>query len=416
MTAMRTTRNIQHHDHQSSTTRSHATTAAASQWIDEHPEIAVGAIDLAKTLQQLTTEILQTGRQRGSAALTNHAAQVLAQARVEQSAFRSARTFPISADIPEEMGAMFFEIARVLAPLAAGIQLARIPVTNAAERRAFELDVLLPSSPRGLISRLDLRGFVVSRLRPRAQEIHARIGGCLGAAAYRDELLQDLDDLAQEVVDAALSKRTAATTLSPMGAQRLRSYLDAHLPRLQSTARRHFGPHGDEVVSRALLKLAVAFRSNPGLVIDDAYGTTVVRNEGRAYLLTLSKRATRETAGSHVLETLGASHDDTLVADVHDLILRRVLTAAASLARDGIRPGERTLARDALLRYFLTDHTALDARRAALAPRVLALIATDGSEVMDGLRGIAEQLAESRAAAARVAALAIRTLQESEAA
>lgn len=70
----------------------------------------------------------------------------------------------------------------------------------------------------------------------------------------------------------------------------------------------------------------------------------------------------------------------------------------------------------ALLRYFLTDHTATDIERAVRSPRVLTLAATDGCEVADGLRGIAEQLAASGAAAVRVAALAVRTLQDSAAA
>jgi hypothetical protein len=157
------------------TTRETVTTDVTGSWLAANPHVEVTGVDLAKTLQQLITELFLTGGRRQREELSAHAVSVLEVIGLRPDQFAPVRTFAKNADMPVEYGAMIGDLMTVLLPLAAAIQLARVPVTNAA------VEMLGPNDG---IDRRRLRGFVVAQVRPHARGVHARVGAGVSHDAY----------------------------------------------------------------------------------------------------------------------------------------------------------------------------------------------------------------------------------------
>ncbi|MBS1696705.1 MAG: RNA polymerase subunit sigma-24 [Actinobacteria bacterium] len=383
-------------------TRETLVDVAASRWLAEQNHLAVTAADLSKTLQQLLTEMFQTGTQRRRGELSAHAKAVLDAAGVDAGGFASARTFAKSADLPVEYGRAFDSLATHLAPLAAAIQLARIPVTDAAVRR------LTASGNTAGVDRRQLRGFVVAHVRPRGQELLARIGVGERAETYLRLLLADVDDLAAAVVASALRKRNQPQRLDERAAGRLADLLDEHLGRLRREAGARYGSHAEDVVGATLVKLTVAFRNHPDRTLSYPFLRTAMVSTANDHYNALAQRRIDESADVDRLELAVGDRTDEVAAC--DVVVRTVLSAASALHHEG---DDGIVAREALLRCFLADPAESDPRRARLADSALQLAAADdaGRGLCAGLDAIATNLVTDRRAADRVVRLAMTALR-----
>ncbi|OMC39078.1 hypothetical protein A5740_03040 [Mycobacterium sp. GA-1841] len=388
-------------------TRERVTNAVARRWLKDHSEIAVTDNDLDKTLQQLLTEIFQMGRQRGRNQLSAHAVSLLAVIGEDAGSFASARTFATSADIPTDTAMLFTRLAEVLAPLAAAVQLSRIPVTDAAVRILADQPAICD------LTRRELRGFVVAQVRPHAEKMHARAGSGEATETYLQLILEDLDTLAAAVVTAATANRARPTTVDPRAAERLGAFAAEHLSSLRRTAAR-YGAEADDIVGITMLKLTSAIRNNPDLVLDYRYAAGALANTATDTYKRAALRSAHEVTSTEDAVTFAESSDDSALVDVADIVLRHVLAVAQLLDHGELTP-EHAVAREAVLHYFLDDPTVLDPRRAKLAARVLTLSAPTGrdDEVRSGLTAIAEALAQNRAAALRISKLAVTALRTS---
>lgn len=374
----------------------------AVQWLAEHDHVKVTRADLSKTLQQLLTEMFHTGTQRRREELSVAAKAVLDAAAVDAGGFASARTFTKSADLPDEYGRTFGALATRLAPLAAAIQLARIPVTDAAVAR------LTASGDTQSIDRRQLRGFVVAHVRPRGQELLARIGVGERAETYLGLLLAEVDDLAAAVVASALRKRSQPDRLDDVGARRLAELLDEHLGRLRREAGARYGAHAEDVVGATLVKLTVAFRNHPDRALNYPFLRTAMISTANDHYNALTQRRIDEFADVDRLELAVGDRTDEVAA--RDVAVRMVLSAASALVREG---DDGTIARETLLRCFLADPAELDPRRARLADAALRLAAADdaGRGLSTGLETIATTLVADRRRADRVARVAMTALR-----
>lgn len=393
------------------TTRETVTAQVATGWLALHQELDVPATTLAKTLQQLLTEVFATGHQRRREALSEHAVSLLDLIGTDATEFAPARTFAVKADMPVEYGRTFGLLAAVLTPLAAAIQLARTPVADAAEELAKRGELFALAGSTGLITRPQLRGFVVARVRPHAEALHARVGAGESTAGYLELILRDAETIAQNVVEAAVEKLWRAEILSPLGAANLERYVREHLTRLRAAAAARYGRHAEDIVGMTLCKLAAAFRNRPELSIDYAYGRVVLTSAANVYLTELAQQGEHETGATEHFEC--AASGDTVPTEVADLLVGHVLAVAADLA-DSDASAERALAGQTLLRYFLADPAVVDPRRARLAAHVLTLSPADDrgdDEVSADLHALAATLTPDRDAATRIAAMAIAALR-----
>ena len=384
--------------------RAEATAAVTSGWLQAHPEFHVTENDLSKFVQQLLTELMQTGRQRRGGRPDAHAQSLLAQCGIAD--FGAARTATIRGDIPRDEALAFGRLAELLAPLAAAIQLARTPVADAAA------DLLARHHPTSGLTRRELRGFVVKQVRPFAQQLHARVGAGLTTEAYLELILADVDQLAAATVAAALGKQARPATMTPDASARLHAFAVAQLPELRQAARR-YGSDADDIVGRTMLKLVAALRNDPGRDLDARYVRTALANTAIDVKHEMGQRAQREVTDTEDADRGDVMRDDTLTVDAADGVLHLVFDAADALA-DSDASTERSLARLTLLRYFLAEPEVADPRRARLAAHVLALSAPGGpgrDEVSVGLEAVATTLAPSAAAARRVCRLALTTLR-----
>jgi len=384
------------------TTREEVTSQVAHSWLAAHPEIAVTKMDLAKTTQQLITELFKTGGRRQRAALCPHAAAVLDASGISPTEFAPVRSFAKAADMPITYGAMVAAVASVLAPLAAAVQLARIPVSNAAARLV---------EPGDEIDRRQLRGFVVGHIRPYAQSVHARVGTGQSVERYLRLILADVDTLAAEVVESARTKYARPNRLDDSAAARMTRFALAHLPGLIDYAAACFGQDADDIVGAALVKLAVQFRNNPALSPGIAYGRTVVNSAAKDLHTKRRNRYDHEVCDSDTLERAADIVDDTTGIDEVDTMLHIVLSAAAQLGEG--QPGSDALAaRDVLLHYFLVDACEVDPRKARLAEHSLQLAATDKQGGIGAALGeLATSLGYQTTAIHRITALAIDALR-----
>lgn len=392
-------------DETAPTTRDEVTSRAAADWLIERPEHRLTEADLAKTVRQLLTEVFQTGRQRAGAALSEYAEGLLALAGADRASFAAARVYTTSAEMPAETAAVFGVLAELLCPLGAAIQLARIPVTDAAVRAQG------CGRAAATIDRRVLRGFVVSQIRPRALQIHSRVGAGESAGTYLRLILEDSDALAEAVLAAANVKQARPTVLSVSGAQRLAEFAQTWLPELAASAAR-YGADADEILGDAMLKLAAAFRNRPDLDIDIRYAQRTLGNAANSFYHLAAQRRAAEVCGDDALSTVAVVDEDEI--EVADLVLRRVLDAARELKTATGR--DEALAGESLLHYFLTDPQITDVRKARLGGHVLALAAPSArnraDEVAAGLRGVAERLAGgSNTNPRRVCALALAALR-----
>lgn len=383
-------------------TRETVVGSATSRWLAEQENLAVTAADLSKTVQQLLTELFQTGTQRRRGELSAHARTVLDAAGVDADGFASARTFTKSADLPIEYGRAFDSLATHLAPLAAAIQLARIPVADAAVRR------LTASGNAGGVDRRQLRGFVVAHVRPRAEELLASIGVGERAETYLRLLLTDVDDIAAAVVASALRKRSQPMRLDDRVAARLADLLGEHLGRLRREAGARYGSHAEDVVGATLVKLTVAFRNHPDRTLSYPFLRTALVSAANDHYNALAQRRIDESADVDRLEFAVGDRSDEVAA--RDAAVRTVLSAASALHGAG---DDGIVAREALLRCFLADPSESDPRRARLAESALRLAANDdpGRGLCVGLDAIASTLVTDPGAADRVVRLAMTALR-----
>lgn len=376
--------------------------AVASRWLVEHSEVNVTRADLAKTLQQLLTEMFHTGTQRRRGELSATAKVVLAAARIDAGGFASARTFTKSADLPVEFADAFDSLATHLAPLAAAIQLARIPVTDAAVAR------LTANGDAQSVDRRQLRGFVVAHVRPRGQELLARFGIGKPPETYLRLLLAEVDELAAAVVGSAVRKRSQPDRLDPTAAERLAELLDEHLGRLRREAGARYGAHAEDVVGATLVKLTVAFRNHPDRTLSYPFLRTAMVSTANDHYNALTQRRIDESADVDRLELAVEDQSDEVAA--RDAVVRTVLSAASALHLAG---NDGTIARDALLRCFLADPAESDPRRARLAESALRLAAADDADgaLCAGLGAVARNLVTEPGVADRVVRLAMTALR-----
>lgn len=387
-------------------TRAEATAEVAESWVRAHAEYDITVNDLAKFTQQLLTELLQTGRQRGRGRLAGHAQSVLRAAGIDVEAFATARTATIRGDVPREEALAFGRLAELMAPLAAAIQLARTPVADAAAR------VVATRHPESGLTRRQLRGFVVGQVRPHAQAIQARVGVGASTESYLRLIMADLDRLASAVVTAALEKQAVPTTIGASAAARLEAFTAEHLPELRRAARR-YGTDAEDIVAQTMLKLTLALRNDPDGTLDMGFVRTALANTATDFAGKAALRAAREILDSEAVEREDTLRDDTLVVDAADTMLNLVLNAAAALG-DPEAGSEQALARQTLLRYFLTDPEVADSRRARLAAHVLELTvgsARGRDEVSTGLEAVAIGLAPNPTAGRRISRLAVTALR-----
>ncbi|WP_006246345.1 hypothetical protein [Mycolicibacterium tusciae] len=369
----------------------------AEAWLAAHPNLEVTMLDLAKTTQQLITELFKTGGRRQREALSAHAVSVLDVIGVRPEEFAPVRSFAKSADMPVVYGPMAAALAVALAPLAAAVQLARIPVTNAAAR--------LVDSGEG-IDRRQLRGFVVGHVRPHAENVHARSGAGESVEGYLRLILADVDALAATVVESTRAKNARATRLDDDAAERATHFVRTHLTALRSYAAARFGQDADDIVGTALLKIAAQFRNNPELRAGFAYGRATVDNAAKDLFKTRQQRQGRDVLDPEGLKRAAGTNDDAADVDEVDVMLRIVLSAAAQLA-DGQRGSDAPAARETLLRYFLIEPRQIDPRKARLAERALQLAARIDTELGE----IAATLASEETAVERITTLAIAALR-----
>ena len=387
-------------------TRAGVTAEVAAGWLCVHPEYKITSKDLSKFVQQLVTELLQTGRQRGRNRLAPHVQSLLRQVGVETDDFAAARTATIRGDLPRDEALVFGRLAELLAPLAVAIQLARTPVADAAAK------VLAAGHPDNGLTRRELRGFVVSQVRRRAQEVHAEVGTGNNPDTYLKLILADIDLLAAAVVTAALDSRGVPATVGADATARLAAFAAEHLLELRRVARR-YGSDAEDIVAQTMLKLTLALRNDPDRTLDIGYVRTALATTATDFAAKAAQRAAREMTDTEAVDREDTLRDDTLVVDAADTMLHLVLDAAAALGNSGVE-SEQTLARQTLLRYFLDEPEVADMRRARLAAHVLELTAgcTRGrDEVTIGLETVATSLAPNPTAARRVCRLALTALR-----
>jgi DNA-directed RNA polymerase specialized sigma24 family protein len=381
------------------TTREAVTNGVAAEWLRLHPQFKVTEANLANTLQQMFTEMFKTGVQHRHDVLSDHAVSVLGLIGVGgKQAFAPARTFSKTADMPVEYGVMFGRLAEVLAPLAAAIQLTRTAVADAAaERLAVEESARADERRR-------LRGFVVSHVRPYAEQVHARVGANEAVDVYLRLILEELDVLASEVVAAVAVKDAQPKELSQSGSDRLDEFAREHLGQLRRDAAARYGQHAEDIVGATMLKLSKAFRNNPELSVGLPYARRALKHAAIDFFDDLAEQQAHEVCDFENVESLVSSEDATAEVGDVDVVLHWVLSTAATLVRIG---GEAELAAQVLLTYFLADPSEVDPRRARLAERVLDEMRLDGEE----LGAIAEALVPDQEAANRVIALGIGALR-----
>lgn len=383
------------------TTREEVTRQVAQAWLAAHPDIAVTKMDLAKTTQQLITELFKTGGRRQREALSAHAAAVLGASGISPSEFAPVRSFAKAADMPIAYGAMVAAVASVLAPLAAAVQLARIPVTNAA---ALMVD------PDDEIDRPQLRGFVVGHIRPHAQSVHARVGSEESVERYLRLILADVEALAAEVVESARAKNARPNRLDDAAAARMTRFALGHLPALTDYAAARFGQDADDIIGAALVKIAVQFRNNHELCAGSAWGRAAVDSAAKDLYTKRRNRYGHEVFDSEVLEHAAGTVDDTADIDEADAMLHIAL-AAAQIAEGQPAP-YADAAREVLLHYFLVDPQEIDPRKARLARQALHLTAADQQGGLRAALGeVAASLGYRTPALDQVTALAIAALR-----
>lgn len=385
--------------------RAMVTEAAAHQWLSMHPDMDISRIDLAKTLTQLLTEVFQTGKQRRHADLSQYAYSLLEATGVDPKAFASARMYSGTADMPTAARLIFMQLAEVLSPLAAAIQLARTAVTDAAAR------VLLRRACASELTRRELRGFVVSTVRPHAQKVHERMGFGESTETYLRMILTDVEVLAESVVAAAIDKAARPTALTAAAAERLAAFIEEHLPRLRRMAARHRSD-ADEIFSMTMAKVASALCNNPDLNLEFAFVARALETSAIDLHSQRIRQAANEYGGMDAAANAAAELDDLSLVDAADTVLRHVLDVVKRLEAGDVTP-EHAAARQALLQYFLEDPLVVDPRRAKLAAHVLTLPAPSGryDELRSGLDIIVADLAPNQAAAQRISRLAIATLR-----
>lgn len=385
------------------TNREQVTSQVADAWLAEHPEVAVTKVDLTKTTQQLITELFKTGGLHQREALSAHAAAVLQATGISPAEFAPVRSFAKSADMPIAYGAMVGAVAWVMAPLAAAVQLARIPVTNAAARLV---------EPDDEIDRSQLRGFAVGHIRPHAQNVHALVGTGESVQQYLRLILADVEALAALIVESARAKNARPNRLDDIAAARMTRFALAHLPALIDYAAACFGQDADDIVGAAMVKIGVQFRNNPDLSPGIAYGRAVVNSAAKDLHTRRRTRYDHEVCDSEMLERSADTGEDAAGVDETDVMLRIVLRAAAQLA-DGPLGPYALAARDVLLRYFLVDPQEIDPRKARLAERALDLAAADEKGgIGDALGEVAADLGYQGAAIDQITALAIAALRD----
>lgn len=384
------------------TTRLAVTDRVAAGWLAANPEVAVTETNLSKTLQQLLTEVFCTGAQRGRTSLSGYAASLLAAAAVGAEEFGSARVFSKSADMPDCYARHYARLSVLLAPLAAAIQLARIAVADAAVDLARHAE-----APTG-IRRPALRGFVESRIRPHAQQIHQDAGYALSAAGYLSLILAEKDQLAAEVLAAAQDKLAQSDRMCGQAREALDLYMRTHGRKLWEIAARRHGDDAEEVYAQMAYKLAIGFRNRPGLDIDLAYGRKVLDNAAKSLHDQRQRRAEVELNQD---DRLTASADEFDAISIADTIVRRVLHTADTLAEEGTT--EDGLARELLLKYFFVDPTVIDPHRVELSQKVLDLSGGygDGHDLERALRSIAVTMTPSPSLAKRITAMAVKALR-----
>ncbi|ABM16767.1 RNA polymerase sigma factor [Mycolicibacterium vanbaalenii] len=384
------------------TTRETVAAEVAIEWLAAHPHVEVTAVDLSKTLQQFITELFLTGGRRQREALSGHAVAVLDQIGVHPEEFAPVRTFAKSADMPVAYGAMVGRVAEALAPLAAAVQLSRIPVTNAA------VGIIEPDEG---LDRRQLRGFVVGQVRPHAQQMHARVGAGETVDGYLQLILADIGALATAVVESARAKNARPTRLDDELAERTTHFVRTHRAALMGYATPRFGQDADDIVATALLKVAVQFRNNPKLRIGFAYGKAAVDNAAKDLFTKRKARQGRDILDPELLEWAAGTHDDAADVEEVDVMLRMVLSAAAELADEQLGP-DACLARETLLQFFLVDPHEIDPRKARLTERALHLTtANEGNGFRTELGEIAAALGAEDPAIKRITELAVAALR-----
>lgn len=381
------------------TTRDDVVDRVAAGWLLAHPEVKVTPVNLAKTTQQLITEIFDTAGRRQRRALTGHAVAVLHAAGLAARDFAPVRSFSKSADMSAAYGAMIGAVAAVLAPVAAAVELARIPVTNAAARR---LD------PGEAADRRQLRGFVVAQVRPHARNLHDQVGAGESAQRYLGLILADVDSLAVAVVESARSKNARPTRLDADAAEQMNSYARTHLKSLIGYAAVRFGQDADDIVGAALVKLAVQFRNRPGRVLGYSYGRDVVDSAAKDFFLKRKERQSNETSDPEALDRVAETADESAGVEGFDLTLRTVMGAMARLA-GGPRGSDGWAAREVLQCYFLDEPQESDPRRARLNDRALHL-ESDGGDLRGELTEVADTLGFQGSSSDRITAVAIAAL------
>lgn len=367
------------------TTRTAVVERVAAGWLESHPEVPVTTRNLAKTLQQILTEVFLTGQERCRRSLSGYAVSLMQTAAVDPDQIAAARTFRQSADLPARYATIFAHLSTVLAPLAAAVQLSRTAVADAAFARAKS------SSDRLCITRLALRGYVEATVRPHALRIHQRVGYDHSAHDYLQHIVEDLDQLAAGVLGAAIRKATRSTCLSDEARVGFEKFFRAHDKNLRIEARK-YGGDADEIYSQAIGKMAVAYRNNPSLEADLAYGRKVLKNVLNSCMERRSSRPEvllEEIDGARLREPVRNDSCDEIFGT--DAVVRRLLGIAESLSSSAAP--EASLASELLVKYFFVDPTIRDPRRAELASHLWELSgADDGAELEKGLCELAKNL------------------------
>jgi hypothetical protein len=383
------------HESQWLTSREAVMRCVSEEWLAASA-LTITVKDLSKTLQQLTTEMFETRAARRRNVLSVHALTVLNSAGLAVDDFQSARQFGIKADMPVAYGRMFQRIGSQLAPLAAAVQLTRVPVTNTAA------DILIERG--SALRRTDLRGTVAAHIRPYATRIHACVGADLTAHAYAELILEGRRGLAAAVVDAAEANRGRADRLTPEAAARLGRMCAEYDRRLRQAAR-VYGADSEHVVSDTWAKMAEAFRINPDLDVDFRFLRRVMTNAALSRAAASLTRRGRERLACDE-EVVDVGVEDPRTVEAADEILRHVIRTAETLRRRG---GDAGLAGEAIVRHFLVDPTVSNPRRARLAARACDAQGDAGAYLRVRLSEIVATLAGAESAE-RITALALTSL------
>jgi len=385
------------------TTRIAVVDKVAAEWLTSHPEIPVTAANLSKTLQQMLTEVFLTGQQRSRCTLSVYAESLIHAAAVDAKEVASARTFSKSADLPACYAAVFAKLSALLAPLAAAVQLSRSAVADAA------FGLVKQSGAQVGITRLVLRGFVEAQVRPHALRIHERVGYHRSAHDYARLVLEHTDQLANEVVGVATRKASQSPRLSDRSQAGFEKFFRAYGAQLLAEAER-YSSDPEEIYSRAIQKLAVAYRNNPDLDAALAYGKRVLKN---AWFSSQMERASRPVVVSDEIERAKVrepiQYDNCDEIAGIDAIVRRLLGVAESLSASTAPEG--TLASELLVNYFFIDPTVYDPRHAKLADRIWELADAENPELEKGLCELARKLFSCGASVQQIVKMVIKALR-----